>query len=137
MKFKANQIYLNKKKNSRCDVHTLPKKLIAKRLYVWLQFWVGLVCFHPSHTQVMNILKQILSLMNLVRGNREGVNSSYLHIKGLWIVCYFLSRVIWRRGRMAIEMCVTSTKWKGHHNERILICLKRLIYFCWSFNICF
>jgi hypothetical protein len=34
MKCKANQIYLKKKKNSRCDVHTLPKKLIAERLYV-------------------------------------------------------------------------------------------------------
>jgi hypothetical protein len=35
MKSKANQKYFNKNKNNpRCDVHTLPKKLIAKRLCV-------------------------------------------------------------------------------------------------------
>jgi hypothetical protein len=38
MKSKANQIDLKQAKNSRCDVHTLPKKLIAKKLYMWLQF---------------------------------------------------------------------------------------------------
>ncbi len=34
MKFKPNQIYLKQEKNPRCDVHTLSKKLIAKRLYM-------------------------------------------------------------------------------------------------------
>jgi hypothetical protein len=36
------------KKNPKCDVHTLPKKLIAKKLYVQLQFWGRLVRFHPT-----------------------------------------------------------------------------------------
>jgi hypothetical protein len=38
MKSKANQIYLKQVNNSKCDIHTLPKKLITQRLYMWLQY---------------------------------------------------------------------------------------------------
>jgi len=46
MKSKANQIYFKYQNNPKGDVHTLPKKLIAKILNVWLQYWRGLLCFH-------------------------------------------------------------------------------------------
>jgi hypothetical protein len=46
MKSKANQIYFKKfTNNSKCDVHTLPKNLIVERLYAWLQFGGGIMCF--------------------------------------------------------------------------------------------
>jgi hypothetical protein len=32
--------------NPRCD-HMLPKKLIVKKLNLWLQFLGSLMCFHP------------------------------------------------------------------------------------------
>jgi hypothetical protein len=47
----TNKIYLKQEKNSpKCDVHAFPKKIITKRLYSWLQFWGGFVCFHPLRT---------------------------------------------------------------------------------------
>jgi hypothetical protein len=48
MKSKANQVFKTNKNNLRCDVHTFPKNLIIKRLYMWLQFGGGLMCFHPT-----------------------------------------------------------------------------------------
>jgi hypothetical protein len=48
MKSKTNQIYLKQAKKFKCNVHTLPKNLIVERLYVWLQFGGGLVCFCPK-----------------------------------------------------------------------------------------
>jgi hypothetical protein len=40
------------KNNPKCDVHTLPKKVIAQRLYLWLQFLGGLVrlCLDAKET---------------------------------------------------------------------------------------
>jgi hypothetical protein len=58
-----------KEKKPKCDAHTLPKKIIAKKLYVWLQFLGGLMCFHfTRHSyNYMNILwKHLKFVHNLI-----------------------------------------------------------------------
>jgi hypothetical protein len=48
MKSKANQIYLKQEKKSKMRYPYITKKLIAKILYMSLQFWGGLMSFHPQ-----------------------------------------------------------------------------------------
>jgi len=45
--FKAN------KNNPRCGFHALQKKLIYKKIDLWLQFLGGLVCFHPNKSTLI------------------------------------------------------------------------------------
>jgi len=67
MQCKTNQIYLKQVK-----FHTLPKTLITKILYMWLQFLGGFVCFH--------LTVQSKAPLNVEDLKPKGLSASYARI---------------------------------------------------------